>query len=350
MLRRYLTRLMVLRLLGCLLGLGALLQLLNLLDKAGDILAHGGASQLGQFIGLRLPTIIAEMLPLATLLAAVLTFRQLAGSAEMTAMQAAGIGAGRILRMLLPFCLVVATVQFVVQAEAAPRSERALAAWWTALIPAENPPPARVWLLAHGDVAAVDQVAGDGRRLAGVMIVERAASGDLIARLDAATAQYQGNRWILHSVRVADFQTGNSAMHATMVWPGGPVPENMAELAQPVMDMPLGQLIATLSGRWIGGRGPAYYRTELDGLVAGLLDPLLMVLLAAPVLLVPPRATGAGMAIALTIMLGLGLQVAAGLLSALGDAGIVAPLLAGLAAPVVFGGIGVFRLRRQQLR
>jgi lipopolysaccharide export system permease protein len=345
MLRRHLTLILATRLLGCLLALAALVQLLDLLDKAGDIIAHGGVWQLAPFIGLRAPSILAQMLPLATLLGAVLTFQYLTRGAEVTAMQAAGLGLGDIMRLLLPVCVVIAAVQFTLQAEIAPRGDRALADWWAALIPADNPPPVPLWLLAHGDIAAIDHVSADGAHLTGVMIVQRAASGDVTDRLDADRADYVNGHWVLRGVRVADFDALQTVTRPTMIWPRGPRPRNMTQLVRPVADLPLGQLIATLRGRWVGPRGPAYDQTELCSLLAALLDPWLMLLLAAPVGFTPPRAAAAGTQAAVSVALGLGLLVAAGLLGALGAAGLLAPPLAGFAAPVLFGAIGLWRLR-----
>ncbi len=346
MLRRYLTRLVLARLLGCLFGLAAILQLLDLLDRAGDLLSHGGMAGIGHFISLRFPALITEMLPLATLLGAVLAFRQLAGSMEMTALRAAGVSLGQILARLLPLCLVLSAVQFLLRAEVAPRADRDLAAWLAVTIPAEPAtPPPRLWLRAQGDIAAIDTVAPDGRRLDRLMIVQRLPDGDLAARLDAQTARYADGHWTLYDVRLAQPGAGMATKLGQLPWPHGPVPDNMIALTEPPADMPLGRLIATLRGRWVGAFGPAYYQTALCGLLAGLLDPLLMLLLAAPVLVAPPRAERAAWTAPVSLALGLGYLVSAGLLAALGDAQILPPWIAGGAATLLYGVIGMIRLQ-----
>ena len=346
MIRRYLTTMVFARLLGALFGLGALLQLLDLLDKAGTILAHGGAADIGHFIALRSPTIVVEMLPLATLIGAVLTFRQLARSQEATTLRGAGLSMGQILRRLLPLCLVITVVQFALQAEVVPRTERAFSNWWTVKVPPSptDAAPPRLWLTFRGDIAAIDHVSLDGRRLDGVMIVQRSAKGDLLVRLDAASARYAHGRWTLHTVRVARQNHADATMLPVVDWPQGPLPANMIDLARPVDSMTLGRLIATIHHRWVGAQNMAFYRTQLHGMIASLFDPLLMVLLAAPALLAPPRASGGGIYTATSLVLGLGYLTSAGLLNALGEAGTVPAWVAGWAALAFFAGYGALRL------
>ena len=66
--------------------------------------------------------------------------------------------------------------------------------------------------------------------------------------------------------------------------------------------------------------------------------------IAVPVLLAPPRASGGGVYMASSLILGLGYLTSAGLLSALGEAGTLPPWLAGWAALVLFSGYGGLRL------
>ena len=344
MLRRYLTGMLLVRVAGSLLGLVAILQLLDLLDKAGSILSRGGVADIGRFIALRTPSLFAEALPLATLLGAVLTFLRLSGALEMTAMRAAGISLRQILRALLPACLLVSAAQFVLQTEVAPRAERRFADWWAATDPvAADPAAPRLWLRAHGDIAAVDRVSLDGGELGGLSVAQRSSTGDLTAWLEAGEAVRREGRWTLHDVRIARPGVAELEYRDTMEWANGPSPANMVELARPIDLMTLGRLIETLRGRWVGGRAPAFYWTELDRVLSALLDPFVMVLLAEPVLLAPPRTAG-GAPAATSLALGLGYLVCAGLLTALGNAGTLPPLLAGWSATLLFAVMGLVRL------
>ncbi len=346
MIRSYLTKLLLGRILSALFGLSAMLQLLDLLEKAGTIFAHGGFLDILHFTRLRVPSILAEMLPLAVLIGAVLTFRRLASALEMTTLRAAGMSLWQVVLALTPVCLLLSIVHFGLQTEVGPRADRALADWWAATIPdpSSASPPPRLWLRSGGDVAAIDEVSLDGRSLRGVMVLERAPSGEMTARLDAGTATYEGGRWILHDVRIAQADSQKTYRQETAIWPQGPEPANMIELARRTDSMRLDRLVATIRGRWVGSQGPDYYWTQLDGMVASVLAPIIMVLLAAPILLAPPRTDGNGAVIATSLALGLGYLTCTGLLEAFGEAGTLPPWLAGGLATSFFAGFALLRL------
>lgn len=344
--RRYLSRLLLGRLLGVLIGLSAMLQLLELFEKAGTIFAHGGFLDILHFIGLRLPAILTESLPLAVLIGALLAFRSLAAGLEVTTLRAAGKSIGQMVAALMPLCLLLTLIQFGLQNEVAPRADRAFEDWWARTIPAaaDAPAPPPLWLRAGGNVASVDRVSLDGRHLEGVTLIERSAEGVVTAEITAPRADITAEGWVLALPRIAAAGHGEIRQQASFVWPAGPTPANMVALARPTDSQTLEHLLSTLRGRWIGSQSPSYYRTALYEAFAVLFSPLIMLLLAAPVLLVPPRAEGNGMAAATSLVLGLGYLVCAGLLNAFGESGAVPPWLAGWLAPVSFLAYALLRM------
>jgi lipopolysaccharide export system permease protein len=345
MIRAYLTRLFLGRMLAALIGLAAMLQILDLLENAGTIFAHGGFLDILHFIALRAPAIVSEMLPLSILIGALLTFRRLAADLEVTTLRGAGMSLWQMVGALMPLCLLLCVVQFGLQNEVAPKADRAFANWWAATIPppADSPPP-RLWLRAGRDVAAVDTVSTDGRTLHGVMVLERDAEGQTSTRLDAPVAHFGPAGWVLQQVRVARADTDHVQAVAAAPWPQGPEPANMQALAWPTDSITLGRIFAVLHGHWAGSQGPGYYHTALNAAFAALLSPIIMLLLAAPVLLVPPRSEGNTRATATSLALGLGYLTCAGLLNAFGQSGTVPPLLAGWMAAVVFFAYACLRL------
>jgi lipopolysaccharide export system permease protein len=345
MIRAYLTRLFLGRMLGALFSLAAMLQILDLLENAGTIFAHGGFLDILHFIALRLPTIVSEMLPLSVLIGALLTFRRLAADLEVTTLCGAGMSLWQMVGALLPVCLLLCVVQFAMQNEVAPKADRAFANWWAATIPpATTSPPPRLWLRAGTDVAAVDSVSFDGRTLHGVMVLERDSQGEISLRLDAPVAHFGPAGWILDHVRVTRPDAPRVQDVATMPWPQGPEPANMQSLAWPANSVTLGRILAVLHGHWAGSLGLGYYRTELQAAFAGLLSPIIMLLLAAPVLLAPPRSEGNTRATATSLALGLGFATCAGLLNAFGQSGTIPPWLAGWMAAVFFFVFACLRL------
>ena len=349
-LRRYLSRLFLLRVGGCLLGLAAIGQLLDLLDKTGDLLTRGGIGAIARYIVMRLPATLAEMFALATLIGALVTFTRLARSLEMTVLAAAGLSLRAVLLALLPACLLIAVAQFVFTTELAPRSERAVADWWARTAP---PGTARndartLWLRVGRDVAAIDRVSLDGRHIDGVEILRRGPSGEVTSRIGAASGDWSGQGWVLHDVQLATpGATASDAPDqalARMDWAQGPAPRNLVALSRPVESQSLDRLVAVTFGTWVGARGPRYQATQIEALLASVFDPLVMVLLALPLALVPPRAEQAAWALLRVLALGLGYLAGVGLLDALGDAGTLPGTVAAWAGLLIFGGYGATRL------
>lgn len=346
--RRYLTRIFLGRLLAALLGLAGLLQLLDLLDRASDVLQRGGLYDLGRYALLRLPSIFGRAMPIAVLVAGLLTFRNLAMSMEMTALRSAGISIWGVLRTLLPACLAAALFQAALLNGVAPRTERLLAEWFAAtdsLAVRKNaaPPaaPHRLWLRSGQDVVGVDSISLDGRQLNGVMIIRRDADGLARSRTQATTATWGPGGWTLHQASTARPLQPRLELAAAQSWPEGPPPAQFIDLARPTDAQRPEALLESLQRQRATSRAPAYYLTRLHQAVVQLLEPFIMVLLAAPVVYAMPRRGAQAGRPLLCLALGLGYLLSAGLLGALGEVNAITALLAGWGPPAIFATLGL---------
>ena len=356
-LRRYLTRLFAGRALGALFALAALLQILDLLDRASDVLANGGGvADVARHAALRLPTLLGQAVPLAVLVGAVLVFLRLAATSEMAALRAAGVGAWRVLGALLPACALAAAAQLALLHAVAPRTERALADWWDGrdAASASEPiaVPRRLWLRNGGDVVAVDAVSLDGARLEGVLVVRRDAEGQAVARIEARRAEHDAaaGGWTLREASIVRPSQARAEAVDALAWPDGPAPAAMRDLARPTEAQTPGRLLAGLRGEGAVARGAAFYETRVQSTAATLATPFVMALLAIPAAFGLPRGGGAAVArrAAVGLALGLGYLVMAGLLGAMGEASVLPPALAAWTAPLVFAAAGVVLLQREE--
>jgi lipopolysaccharide export system permease protein len=350
--RRYLSRMFLGRLIAALLGLAGLLQLLDLLDRASEVLNRGGAIELLRYAGLRMPSLLGQMIPLAVLVAGMLTLRRLASTAEMTALQAIGIPVRRVLAGLLPVCLLAAVAQAVLLGLVAPRTERALAQWWaqteTRALVADDAPK-RVWLRTGGgggnqqsrqQIVGIDSVSIDGRQLKGLLLVPRAPDGLALSRIRAESASFGPNGWTLRNVHSLEPGQTTETAQADRSWPEGPPPAAIIDVARPTDSHSPWWLVAALRGEQAVNRGPAFYATRLHESAARLLGPFVMLLLAAPVAFELPRRGGGALRPLLALVLGLGYLLLGGLFGALGEAGVLPVALAAWAAPVLFAAAG----------
>ncbi|MBD0271018.1 MAG: LptF/LptG family permease, partial [Acetobacteraceae bacterium] len=136
---------------------------------------------------------------------------------------------------------------------------------------------------------------------------------------------------------------------AELPWPDGPPPAALRDLAWPTESQSPDRLLAGLRGEGAVSRGPAFFATRLQSAAAAPAVPFLMALLAVPAAFGAPRQGGGGWRrAAVGLALGLGYLVVAGLLGALGEAGVLPPVLAAWTPPFLFAIAGVLLLQREE--
>lgn len=344
---RYLRQLLALRVLAVLVSLGGLLQILDLLDATTDIMARGqGLTGVGHYIALRAPTILLQALPLAALIGAVFTFNTLASQHEVVALRAAGIPFRRVVLILLPTVLTIAAAQWLLAEQVVPRSQRALTAWWAALPAAKEPVPDTdlFWFKSGGAVIGVVHAEPNGRLLQGVRIFRRDVKGHLLSRTIATSASYSQRRWTLSDAVTTEFDSNTiGPVLPSLGWDTALKPSDVQRLAAAEPYVSGGLAAAVLTGTSTGIKTLAFYRTRVQKSLADPVIALVMLLLATPVAVALTRgAKGSPVLIALGT--GLLFLLVHGLCSALGEAGLIAPVTAAWVAPISFGLLGLLFL------
>ncbi|WP_207477011.1 LptF/LptG family permease [Arenibaculum pallidiluteum] len=356
-LTRYFTRAFGGRFLAVLLALASLLQLLDLLDKASQVLERGhGMADLLTYVALNLPLILNQLVPLAVLVGAVTAFMSFVQHNEVTALRAAGASPLRLLGVLLPAVAVIVALHLLLMGQVAPRAEQALQDWWAqrpAPAAEQARPPARVWMRVGSSIVSVGRILDGGHRLEGVTIVTRDDQGRATGRTVAREARWDEGRqdgaqqgapqgaWTLYdaeTLSVAD--PGRTERRDALPWPSGPSPENLVYLDSPTRFLSMQRLKEIIQGRWSGLRDRGYYETQAQQIFAIPASSFVMLLLAHPALhgIRRSRTFGTGMAIGLG--LGLLFLLFQGLLAALAQAGALPPTLAVWLPLALFGCIG----------
>lgn len=337
---RYLSRLFLLRLLAATMALAGLLQLVELMDRADDILARGlGVAGMVRFALYRLPLLLGPVQPIAVLIAALLTWGALARRGEVAALRAAGVSVARLVAWLLPAGLVVSALAFALSDGIAPAADAAFARWWGAATPEGAAPAGRVWFRDGMDVVGVDRIEAEGHLLLGVELIRRSSDGRLAQWVMSERAEWHDGGWTLlaGSDRSSD---GVLRPFERAEWATGLGPDNLFELARPVPVLSSGRLIAALAGRWASRESSKTLETRLLRALAAPLSPLLMIVLATPVAGGTPRSGGIPVGMALGLATGLSYLLLDGILGVLGEAGTLPPLLAAWLPHATFACIG----------
>jgi len=362
---RYASRSLVTHLIMTLLGCVALLELLDLLNNADDIIARHGnhIAALAKYAGLRLPDITSFILPFAVLIAAQLMLAKFARDNEILALKASGLSFYRMLATLVPVALAIGTLHFLLSDQIVPRTTRTLENWdanatdimgaSTNAAPAAGapspPPQPGVWVRDGNSFIHIGAVLAEGAELRDMTIYERGTTSNLQRRIMAKRAVYLAKHWTMVDVEVLDLgadQSRKPVNHAELPWQTSLTPNHLADLAADPATMSLAEVYRFAARPDVGSRPVEFYRTWLQRKIAVPLTTLLMVLLAAPVAQGLQRHGGISMELAVGVGLGFLYFIADGLLLTLGETGAIPPVVAAWSPMALFATFGIGALIR----
>ena len=349
----YLRGLLALRCFAVLCGLGGLFQVLDLLETSTDILSRGqGFAGIAHYTLLRSPSVLLQAVPLAALLGAIFSFSTLSRQNEICAMRAAGLPFRRVLMALLPTVIAIGLLHGLLAEVVVPKSQKALTAWWASLPPSpdKDPDTELLWFRTGGAVVGVATVMPDGRRLDEVRIYRRDEAGRLLNRTVATRAEYADGQWTLVDAVTTDLQAGqHTPVQPALPWDTRLKPADLMRLSASEPYVSGGLAAQVLAGSQSGTKTDSFYRTRIARAFSDPLAAFVMLLLATPVAIALTRGGAGGAQVLGALATGLVFLLVNGLLSALGEAGTMAPPLAAWLAPTLFALIGlvfVFRLDR----
>ncbi|MGH6895687.1 MAG: LPS export ABC transporter permease LptG [Geminicoccaceae bacterium] len=333
---RYVARLLLGRFALVLLGLAAFMLLLEFLADSDQVIAASDAAlrALALYMVLRLPDILAELIPVAALLAGLLSFAELARHSELTAIYAGGLSKVRLAVAVLPVAVLIGAFQLLIEDQARPAAMRELRTWGVGDYDTGDE-PAATWLRRGSEILRIQKIDPGQAELRGVTIFQRDQEGNLIAKIEAARAVAEGEGWMLHDV--ARSRVGSAAVETAprLPWSGDLAPGDLDVLITNPPDMPLLDLLRVVRHPELGSQ-PAYrYETWLHERVAAPLTTAMLLFLTVA-LARPPhgRATQTAL-IAIGIGGGFLLWTFDGLVSNFGDLGLVPPMLAAWAPVAV---------------
>jgi lipopolysaccharide export system permease protein len=345
----YVLRAVSVRIVGAMAVLLAIMQILDLLEVTPDIVERGlGFAGVLHYAALRLPQMFDQAAPLGVLAGSIFAFMKLAGDSEVVAMRASGVSVYRLLGMALPAALAVVVINFVAVEIVAPRTDPMLQTWWQSTAPAakkDTPKPKAFRVGADLAIATTSDLTG--QTLHDVKIYRRDAAGRQTERIEADSATYSPQGWRLHAPKFVRFDASGAHMGqaAEMTWASNFEPADVQALF--FGDQTLSAASAQRALRGCGGqRPPSYYATRVQREIAGPIGSLVMLLLTVPIAVASFRSSKGAVFIAGSLAAGLLFVVVDGLLSALGEGGALAPVLAAWTAPVVFAALGATALLR----
>ncbi|MEO6092938.1 MAG: LPS export ABC transporter permease LptG [Novosphingobium sp.] len=343
----YLARLFVMRILAVLVMLVLVLQMLDLLGQSGDILAYpgNGQAQLGTYVLLRVPQLVARFLPYSVLLATIITLATLNQNSEVISMKAAGLSAHQILAPLVLAAAGIAVVSFGFNERIVTRASATLDAWQTVHygpVPKSSNVRSNVYLRDGPNIMLAATLSGKGREMVmqGVTFYRRDANGIITEQLRGARATWAAPGWRIEPAARFDVAGTRSESLASAVVAPGLTPEQVAISSVDAN----GQSLFALSGSIAGLKAAARRTSELDAAwwhkISGPMSAVLMPLLGAVAAFGLARSGQLLVRAVIGMALGFAFFVADNAALAMGNFGGYPPLVAAWAPFLLFALIG----------
>jgi len=343
----YMAKSFLVKTLAVLAALVFVLQTLDLLGESGDILAYpgNGQHQIWHYVALRVPQLIAFLLPFSVLLGTLITLVTLNQNSEVIAMKAGGVSAHQILAPLVLASLGIAGLSFMFNERLVTRATATLDAWQDVdygPIAKGHANPANVWVRDGDDIVHANQVTGKGTdvRLIGVTVYDR-DGGELRRIFQAPSAALQpGGGWVSPKTTMFDVVSGNELAMARYQF-GAHITSDQFTLADVSADeRSLTDLATAINELEAAGRPTGPLETGWWHKLSGPLSSMLMPLLAGVAAFGLARSGALFVRAVIGMALGFAYFVADNFAVAMGNLGAYPPFLAAWAPFLLFLLIG----------
>ncbi len=340
-----------------LIGLLALFVIVDVFEKIDVYLDHRAPLWLvGRMYLFQLPEWIVLVLPIALLLSTFLSLGQLNKFGELTAMRSLGLSLVRILTPVFAVAALGTIGSFLFNEVVTPRATRVRDRIYEVEIQRHPPAAANeradmTYLGEGGRIYYARLYVVSERRMHEVSLQEFKA-GQLVRRIDAAEASWDGGRWVFSSGYVRTFTDGVEQAHSFTRMAVDGLPERPADFAQEKRDpkemdfLELGRYIGRLRA---SGARIANYLVDLHMKLSFPLINFIVVMIGAAVatrLRLQSAALGFGLSIAIAFVYYAFMRAG----QAFGHSGVLPPYVAAWLGDVVFGSVGFTMMARAQRR
>jgi lipopolysaccharide export system permease protein len=346
-LTRYLNRMVLVRFAVVLFAVAGFAVLFDLLDVGNRVTRRSElapALAILRYVGIRLPSLLTDLLPLVTLVGALLAVIDLLRHRELVAIWAAGeTRAGTMLR-LWPLALVLVLGKFAIDDIAVPRTIPELREVGVGEFRIDMRPGGDlVWLRSGDDIIRLPAAAAATGELHDILIFVRDERGRLQSQISARSAEATDGGWLLHDVLTRPAGATPAQAEAQRFWPVRVDLSKVALMAKLPRELSWLTLRDVVRNQGWGIMAVDGHATWLHGRIAATLAPALMVFLAFAL----ARRFGRTGAILPIFLKGIGIgfvyMIGNGMLIAFGEVGLMDPIAAAWTAPLLLAAVTLWQ-------
>jgi lipopolysaccharide export system permease protein len=291
----------------------------------------------------KIPAIVNQIMPLAVLMATLLTLGTLSRSSEIIAMQSCGISLKKIAEPLLVIAFGLSLFTFFSNEVIIPNTSQQMKYIEEVLIRKKNPSTFfrlnNIWYREENYILQARLFIPTNRTLKGVTLWQTTDEMQPVKRLEAEEGVWDGSRWILKNVVEMDFPEG--ALPVSTTAKSLPVPFNLKiddlkTWDKYADDMGFFRLRRYTEKLRRGGYDATRYQAQMHSKMSLPFACLIMAFLGIPFALRGGRTSGIALGIGLSLAIGFTYFIINAILISFGQTGVLSPLVSAWAANFIF--------------
>jgi lipopolysaccharide export system permease protein len=316
----------------------------DMFDRFNDLLRYGGFGLLGlEYFAFKLPLIVSQLLPVASLAGVLLGFALLNRSGEVLACQQLGISR---LEMTVPVLVVAALISlfdFVLSETVVPSATRASRYLYEVELKKRQLKGVfanqSIWVRMRDGFLSADRYDPHTATLRGVTLYHIAPDYSVRGIVHASSAQWNGREWVASSS--TSYHVGPngsvSGRERGDIFGASLKPSDLSLLRLDPDEFSLWELDRYIADLEQKGLDPGGYLVDRDLKYAMPLSCIIMVALGIALSLDPlPRHLSLGRSFGNAIIIGFGYWLAFGLTSSLGHSAIIPPWVGAWTPNIIF--------------
>jgi lipopolysaccharide export system permease protein len=341
-----------------LIGIALFILSLDLVTSAEKITERSdeGIIAVAKFAALRMPQIISDTIKYASLFAALLTLVSLMRHNQLAPIWGGGISQFGVIRRLTPVVLIIGIMQFLIDDAVVPVANEALQEWGVVEQDAwqqknTKAPTSATWVKVDNDIVRIPHGKLRENSIDNFKIFQRSAEGRLGSQLEVSAAKPDRSGWTLEGVIRRDISGGINTIDQVNGWGVGFRPKNIDELSIHPRNLAFHRLLKFVRADAHGTWAPHLYETWIQVKVAVCFIPLLMIFLVVALSQRFQRTGRTEYLFLVGLASGFAFFISNGIGLAMGEVGLLPPMIAGWAATVGFAAVtGGIAFSRETLK
>jgi lipopolysaccharide export system permease protein len=355
-LRRYIVRTWLRVFATAMLAAAALFLVVDVFDRVGEVLQFSPAwTSLASYFLFKLPKILFDVYPAASLLATLIAVAGLARTCELDAMRAAGISDRGIAAPVVACALLLSVVALFWSENLVPVAATRSRWLWDVELKQKVYrgvfDAASLWFQNDRGFVHIRRYDAGARVISGLSLYEADTDFDLKRVFEVETMTWQDDRWVSSGGFVKDIE-GNLSIRplAPAEFELHEDPENLAARKRRPEEFSFGQLRSQIAQLESRGLGAEEYLVDLHHKLAWPFAGFFVTLVALPLALAAVRSSGLARGTAVGLVIGFSYWIVTGLALSAGRTGAVSPVFAAWAANVACAVVAAVLLTRGAMR